>query len=92
MPFRLKPKETLEDGLKRIAREQVDRAIAEIDDESLPRDEAIQQVRKRCKKIRGAVRLVRPVFGTLRPEAAQILEDWAHCRRRLTRIPVLGTP
>jgi len=59
MAYRLKQGEAVGDGIKRIVREQIDRAIAEIDDPALDRDEAIHQVRKRCKKIRGVLRLVR---------------------------------
>ena len=63
MAFRIKAKEAVEDSLKRIATEQVDKAIAEIDDKKLSRDEAVHQVRKRCKKIRALLRLVRPALG-----------------------------
>lgn len=44
-------------GIPRIVREQIDRALAEVDE--LDRAEAIHQVRKRCKKIRGVLRMVR---------------------------------
>ena len=64
MAFRFEANESVADGIKRIVREQVDKAIAEIDDATLPRHEAVHQVRKRCKKIRGVVRLVRPAFGS----------------------------
>jgi CHAD domain-containing protein len=63
MSFRLESAEAVEGGLKRIVHEELEKAIAEVDDPKLPRDEAVHQVRKRCKKIRGAVRLVQPVFG-----------------------------
>ena len=63
MAFRLKAHEPVEDAVRRIALEQVDRAIAEIDNKRLARDEAVHQARKRCKKIRAVARLVRPVFG-----------------------------
>lgn len=49
-------------GVRRIACEQIDKAIAEIENTELPLDETIFQVRKRCKKIRGLLRLVRPSF------------------------------
>ena len=50
-------------AIRRIAREQIEKAIAEIDEGDLPKAETIHQVRKRCKELRGLVRLVRPSFG-----------------------------
>ena len=43
--------------------EQLDKVVADIDNEQLTRDEAIHHVRKRCKRIRAVLRLVHPVFG-----------------------------
>lgn len=57
--------DTVEAGMRRIAAEQIERAIAEIDDTGLDRHETVHQVRKRCKKVRGLVRLVRPAFSAL---------------------------
>ena len=51
---------SLSAGVRRIARGQVEEAIAELDDPALEAGDAIHQVRKRCKKLRGLVRLVRP--------------------------------
>ena len=62
MPYHLFENETLEAGMKRLAREQVERAIGEIDDRELGPHETVHQVRKRCKKVRALVRLVRPWF------------------------------
>jgi len=59
-------KSTLEDqelGLKRMALDQIDKAIGEIDDQRIDADETIHQVRKRCKKIRALVRLYRDALG-----------------------------
>jgi len=47
-------------GVRRIALSQIEKAIGEIDDADLNRDKTIHQVRKRCKKLRGLIRLVRP--------------------------------
>lgn len=55
-------------GLQRIAVSQIDKAIAEIDDGELSAHETIHQVRKRCKKLRGLIRLVRPVFADYQTE------------------------
>ncbi len=62
MGFRLKRGESVVDGVKRIAREQLEKAVAEIQSTELDRHEAVHQVRKRFKKIRGIIRLVRPGF------------------------------
>lgn len=62
MSYRLEQYESVGDGVRRVAREQVDKALAEIGDGELGRHETVHQVRKRCKKIRGLVRLVRPRF------------------------------
>jgi len=62
MAFRILPGETVEHAIRRIAREEVDAAIAEVDDPRLTQHDAIHQVRKRCKKLRALIRLVRPAF------------------------------
>lgn len=62
MPFHLLAKETVEDGIKRIANEEIAQAIKDIDNRRLKRTEAIHEVRKSCKKIRAVLRLVRPQF------------------------------
>ncbi len=64
MPYRIKTSDTdLQAALQRIAAEQIDRALSEIDDADIPLTERVHQVRKRCKKLRGLIRLVRPVFA-----------------------------
>lgn len=63
MSFRFEADERADDGLRRIVHEQVDKAIAELEDRGVEPHEAVHQARKRCKKIRAAVRLVRGAFG-----------------------------
>ncbi len=63
MAYRLSKSETVDAGIKRMAGEQINRAIEEIDDEELGPHETVHQVRKRCKKIRALLRLVRPQLG-----------------------------
>lgn len=63
MGYKLGRKETVQQSVRRVGREQIDKALADIDDPGLDRHEAIHQVRKRCKKLRGLVRLVRPALG-----------------------------
>lgn len=53
---------SLTKGLRRVADSQIGRALDEIDDDDLSRSELIHQLRKRCKKLRGLIRLVRPGF------------------------------
>lgn len=63
MGYKLKRNKTVEKSIQRVGTEQIDKAIAEIEDPKLDRHEAIHQVRKRCKKLRALVRLVRPALG-----------------------------
>jgi CHAD domain-containing protein len=63
MPYRF----TIDDpsvaaGVRRIAGEQVAKAIGELDDDAIGLHDTVHQVRKRCKKVRGLVRLVRPAM------------------------------
>jgi len=62
MSYRLHFNESLADGMPRVVQEQLDRAIGEPtgDDTDLP--EGVHRVRKRCKKIRGLLRLFRGSF------------------------------
>jgi hypothetical protein len=53
MSFALMAKETVEEGVKRIVNEEIVQGIKEIDNRQLKRSEAIHEVRKHCKKIRG---------------------------------------
>lgn len=63
MAYRLEAEESVEAGVRRIASEQVSKAIGEIDDDDLGDQATVHQVRKRCKKVRGLLRLVRPGLG-----------------------------
>ena len=57
MGYRIRQKESVQDAIQRIATEQIDKAIAEIEDAARDRHEVIHQVRKRCKKLQALVRL-----------------------------------
>lgn len=61
---------SLTQGLRRIARSQIEMAIAEIDDPELDPVTTAHQLRKRCKKLRGLIRLVRPGFNAYEEENA----------------------
>ncbi|MFP4378025.1 MAG: CHAD domain-containing protein [Spirochaetales bacterium] len=62
MAYRLEWEASAGEELRRVAREQIERGIEELGGES-PIGEKAHQVRKRCKKIRGLLRLYRPVIG-----------------------------
>ncbi|QDT17940.1 CHAD domain-containing protein [Alienimonas californiensis] len=77
MSFQFEPNEPVADGLRRIAREQLDKALAEVDGAAGgPADadlaEAVHEVRKRGKKLRALLRLVRPAFGGYAEENAAV--------------------
>jgi len=58
--YRIEAGEDVQAALRRIACEQIENAVDAIDEDD--RHTAVHEVRKRCKKLRGLVRLVRPVF------------------------------
>lgn len=63
MSFRFKVADgTVEQAVRRVARSQIEAAIAAIDDTRADRAERVHDVRKRCKKLRSLVRLVRGAF------------------------------
>lgn len=74
MAYCLNAGETVAEGVKRIAREQIDAAIAHVEDGTLDRHKAVHEIRKRCKQLRGLVRLVRGPLeadGSFRRENAR---------------------
>ncbi|MDQ6648388.1 MAG: CHAD domain-containing protein, partial [Pseudomonadota bacterium] len=60
----------VQDGVRRIALEQIGRMLRTIDAASADTDHAVHDLRKRCKKVRGLLRLVRPRFKHYRKENA----------------------
>jgi CHAD domain-containing protein len=63
MTFHILQTESLSEGLKRIAREQIGIVIASLEDPQLSDAEKIHRLRARCKKMRGLLRLPGPVMG-----------------------------
>jgi CHAD domain-containing protein len=63
MSFRLEPREPLPEGVRRIALEQIDKAVAQLRDQPDGCDEAVHDARKRFKKVRAVLRLVRDELG-----------------------------
>lgn len=71
MAYRIKRKDSsARASLRRIARAQVIAALRSIDTAGSDVGAAIHDVRKRCKKIRGLLRLVRPAFDDYHAENA----------------------
>jgi CHAD domain-containing protein len=64
MGYRLLQDEALSRGLKRIARDEIDSAIAQLSTKDVSkRDHAIHEARKSIKKLRGLLRMLTPVLG-----------------------------
>ena len=61
---------SIEAGIRRVAASQLDAALQDLSDPSLPQKETVLSTRKRCKKLRGVVRLIRPCFGEYDAENA----------------------
>lgn len=62
--------QSVQAGLRRIALAQIDAAIDALDDRHAPIATVIHEVRKRCKALRGLIRLVRPAFADYATENA----------------------
>jgi CHAD domain-containing protein len=75
VPYRFsKSDSSVEAGLRRIACEQIDKALASLEATGDARPKAVHDVRKRCKKVRGLLRLVRPSFSRYAQENAAFRE------------------
>ena len=75
MPYAILPAETVSDAVQRIALEQLDRALATIENPAATRSEAVYAMRKRCKKVRSVLRLARGPLedaGLYRPANAAL--------------------
>jgi len=63
MAYRLSDNKPLADSLRDTAHGEVSAALADL--EALPEEEAVHELRKHCKKMRGLLRLVRAEVGDL---------------------------
>lgn len=72
MSYQMVSDETVSHAVRRIAREEIDDAIHEIENPRTDTHKTVHQVRKNCKKIRGLIRLVRPYI----PDAHQVENAW----------------
>ncbi|MBM9514044.1 CHAD domain-containing protein [Desulfogranum marinum] len=68
MGYQLEKGKNIEDAVHSVAEEQVIKAIDELRDLALDPHPTVHQVRKRCKKLRGLIRLIRPTFDAYRQE------------------------
>ena len=75
MAYRLPVDEPIEEGVRRVATEQIDRALADLAPEHPDRDAAVHDARRRVKRVRALIRLVRPrPNGQVREEDARLRE------------------
>ena len=61
---------TIQDGVRQLAVELIDEAIDCAGGKGKDVHETVHSLRKSCKKLRGLIRLVRPVFDDYRAENA----------------------
>lgn len=62
MSYRIGRDESVSAAVRRIAHERIDKAVKEVESDKFDPHEKVHQVRKRCKELRGLIRLVRPAF------------------------------
>ncbi len=74
VPYRIRRKESVEEAFRRIALEQIDRATSEAKNPNP--HQGIHNFRRRCKKLRGLLRLVRAGFTEFDAEN-ELLRDAA---------------
>ncbi len=75
MAYRIREGESISKGIKRLVRQQLDRASKELADPELDVHESVHQARKRFKKIRAALRLVRGAIGETYKEENAFYRD-----------------
>jgi CHAD domain-containing protein len=62
----------VEQGMRRIATEQIDKALMEASAPLADFDKTVHQLRRRCKNLRGLLRMVRPGFKAFKAEDGAI--------------------
>ncbi|MGR3493917.1 CHAD domain-containing protein [Citreimonas sp.] len=78
-------------GFRRIALDQIDAALASARDEDGDLHARIHDIRKRCKKLRGLLRLVRPAFDAYKVENRAVRDAARHLSRFRDRTAMLDT-
>jgi hypothetical protein len=69
---------TVQDGVRKIAIELIDDAIGTANHRGRDFHETVHSLRKACKKLRGLIRVVRPVFDDYRTENAVFRDAGRH--------------
>ncbi len=65
MAYVLRPSKSVKRNIRRVGVRELDRAIAALEDPSaLGAAQSVHDARKRCKKVRGLIRLARPGLGS----------------------------
>lgn len=77
MSYRIFQSKTVEKDVRRVAREQLDKAIDELSGGGEDRHEAVHDARKRLKKIRALLRLVRDELGKTYAVENALMRDTA---------------
>ncbi|WP_462323064.1 CHAD domain-containing protein [Halochromatium sp.] len=77
MAYELDPEQPLDAEIRRIATDLLDHALAQIDSAEDAPHEAVHEVRKDCKKLRGLLRLVRPAAPELYEQENAAFRDAA---------------
>ena len=73
MSFAFEPDDgNVERGLRRIAIEQIDKALLEASAPQAEFDATVHQLRRRCKNLRGLLRIVRPELKAFKAEDAAV--------------------
>jgi CHAD domain-containing protein len=67
---------TVQKGVRRIAQSQMDNALEHLRADLTAEPEAVHEIRKATKKVRGLLRLIRPIFDDARAED-KVLRDAA---------------
>jgi CHAD domain-containing protein len=76
MAFRIRPGESVSDGLRRVAKKELSSARTQLRKTSPPHDDAIHEARKSIKKVRAVMELV----------AADEGRGLAGCRKRMRKV------
>jgi CHAD domain-containing protein len=88
MAYRLKRSESVPEGVRRIASEELESAVSQLTEGQGPnRDEAIHEARKSVKKVRAVLRLMQMELGHTYREESSILGD---AGRKLSRFRDAG--
>lgn len=81
MSYKFEIGESAGEGIRRMAREQMDKALGEIANSDMDQQDTVHQLRKRCKKIRALLRLAR---GDL-DKGCQVYKQENKCFRQAAR-------